>query len=88
MNAHVWGAMPHIWADHLDVTVQLAREAMIEMAASDPKSDDIIMPVWDMEIGRCLYTQKLSGDAYLDYLALQGEEVPPGAYENPPDRPE
>ena len=81
-NAAVHGTVPEEWQRMLQRASVYARRAAQEVGLSHGAYDDIIKPVWD-EDG--VWTQRMSGDAYLDLLRLAGEDVEPDVYRDPPE---
>ena len=83
-SAALFGTVPEEWQQMLQQAGVYARRAAQEVAASNGSFDDIIKPVWNEDGRDLLGAQRMSGDAYLDLLQLQGEHVNPEAYEDPP----
>ena len=84
-NSASYGDMVEQWIKQLSIAAALATDAMREVMASPGEHDDIIQPVWEEGATKVLYTQRMSGDAFLDLNAMEGETIPKEAYREPPD---
>lgn len=84
-NYVIYGAMQKTWAETMEQSIKLAIAAHTELTASKGETDDIILPNWaDETTKELLGTQRMSADAWLDFLQLQGEQVERDLYDEPP----
>jgi hypothetical protein len=84
-NYSIYGALEKAWLEELEAVLVLAQGAIEQIKAQGGEYDDIILPNWrDETTTELLFTQRLSGDAYLDFLQLGGEDIERDLYNDPP----
>lgn len=84
-NAAIYGQTQLEWAKLLSESAALATTALREVKDSQGEETDIILPNWEDNTNVVLmFTQRLSADAYLDFLQITGDEDVRDLYDDPP----